>query len=401
MSSGSDLRFVYVAIGENAETVTGEVLAASAAEASASLAGRGLHALTISPRRSRRAAPTRMPLEAAAGGMRTLAELLATDIPLDRALTVMAAAPTRHWTATRLVAVRDAVRSGRTLAAALSDAAVPVPTDVLQFVRAGEESGTRQVALERAADVLEARATRRREIRSALAYPTLIGALAAASLALLVGFVLPKLALLLQDAGAATPAGLQLLLSVNAAARRLAVPAAIAVAVMVVGAQRALRGDPTRRLKLHAAMWRLPIVGPIRRAQSAELGFGMLAEMLTTGVPLVRCLRIAAAGANDLEFSQRLGAVEESVRSGAAPAEAFARHTIADEACVQLVRIGEETGRLAVMLRRAAAREREFSESRLRAAVRALEPALIIICGLAVGGVAASVLSAIYSIRPT
>lgn len=399
MSSESSVLFAYEAVGADAVRVSGQVMASSVDHASSMIANRGLHATKI--RLGRTPTPLgSMPLDAAADGVRMLAQLLETGVPLDRALAVMAASPTRHWSASRLADVRSALSSGRTLAAALRDARVPLPEDALSFIHAGESAGTRQVALDRTAAVLEKRALRRREVRAALAYPAVVAALGIVSLSVLVGVVLPRFATLLLDVGIPVPRSLAILLAVGALGRILIIPLLALTALGAMALRSPWFRNAARVTWVHGVLLSLPVVGRIRHALATERALGMISEMLRAGVPLARSIRIAASAASDHMFVQRLQACEESLRSGLGFARCIEMHKLGDATCVQLVRIGEEAGRLGEMLERAASRERELAETRLRAAVRVLEPALIIGCGIAVGVVAASVLNAIYSIRP-
>lgn len=391
--------FAFEAVGADAARVSGRVMASSIDHAGSLIASRGLHAIRIWAERSDTSA-TAMPLDAAADGVRMLAQLLETGIPLDRALGVMGASPTRHWSAQRLADVRSALRSGRTLAAALRDARVPLPEDALSFIHAGESAGTRQMALNRTAAVLEKRARRRREVRAALAYPSLVAALGAVSIAVLVAFVLPRFASLLVDVGVPVPRSLAVLLAMGAAGRLLFAPAIALLILAVLIMRSAWFRTPQRVGRIHVVLLSLPIVGRIREALATERALGMISEMLAAGVPLARSIRICATAANDAVFAERLEACEASLRSGMQFARCVERHRLGDATCVQLAQIGEESGRLSEMLGRAALREREIADARLQAVVRILEPALIIGCGLAVGVVAAAMLNAIYSIRP-
>jgi len=109
----------------------------------------------------------------------------------------------------------------------------------------------------------------------------------------------------------------------------------------------------------------------------------------------------AAQAAGDAAIQERILAARTSVVAGARPSAAFLTEHALTPIAARLVRAGEETGALATMLAHAARLEGERATQRVRAAVRLLEPALILTFGGLVALVAAALLQAIYSVRPT
>jgi type II secretory pathway component PulF len=109
----------------------------------------------------------------------------------------------------------------------------------------------------------------------------------------------------------------------------------------------------------------------------------------------------AARASGDASLTRRILTARESVVQGRRPSDALSEEAALTPTAVRLARAGEETGRLAAMLSHAAALERERAESMVRSAVRLLEPALILVFGGLVALVAAALLQAIYSVRPT
>jgi general secretion pathway protein F len=118
-------------------------------------------------------------------------------------------------------------------------------------------------------------------------------------------------------------------------------------------------------------------------------------------VPLPNALLHAARAAGDAAISAHLLAARQAVIVGARPSQAIATHDAMTDVAAKLIRAGEETGALASMMAHAGRLEGERAAGRLRMVVTLLEPALILAFSGIVGLVAAALLQAIYSVRPS
>jgi len=121
---------------------------------------------------------------------------------------------------------------------------------------------------------------------------------------------------------------------------------------------------------------------------------------LDSGVPVSAALVHAARASGDAALGARLLATRESVVVGQGIARALAVAGALTPTTIRLVQAGEETGRLSAMFAHASVLERDQADRRLHAAVRLLEPGLILVFGGIVALVAAALLQAIYSVRP-
>ena len=117
-------------------------------------------------------------------------------------------------------------------------------------------------------------------------------------------------------------------------------------------------------------------------------------------MPVSAALIHGARASGDAALGARLLSAREGVVVGQGIARALSAAHALTPTAIRLVQAGEETGRLASMLAHAAALERDQADRKLHAAVRMLEPALILVFGGIVAVVAAALLQAIYSVRP-
>jgi type II secretory pathway component PulF len=267
------------------------------------------------------------------------------------------------------------------------------------MMRAGEAGSGIAAAVRRAADFMEAAAATQRAIRGALAYPILLAAAGAASVALLIGIVLPRFEAILIDLGHALPTVTRIVLTAAAGMRAGALPALLAVIVIAI-LGRTWVGTETGLTQWHRVLLSLPVVGPIRRSAATARVSSALAALLESGVPIAPALLHAARAGGDAALTADIVSARESVLEGSTLARAFeARGTLTPTA-VRLVRAGEETGQVGTMLTHIAKLEGERAEQAVKSAVGLLEPGLIIAFGGIVAVVAAALLQAVYSVRP-
>jgi general secretion pathway protein F len=379
----------------------GTLAATTREEAANALAAKGLFPVELrldaSGGADRRAS---MPTNDLALGLRMLASLLEAGLPMERALAIYATLAPAGWKPEALEAIRASVREGKSLASALAGSPIAIPPVVLGMIEAGEAGSGLAESVRRAAGLMERVAATRAAIRGALVYPAILAVAGTLSVALLVGVVLPRFATIVEDLGESLPASTQFVLAASSGARAMAVPATIFVIVAVLAWRHWLAGSETARAGWHGALLGVPVAGPMRRAASASRVSAALSALLTSGVPIAGALLHVARAAGDAAVSHRLLDARQRVVAGERLSSALTHTDALTASTVQLVRAGEATGDLAGMLEHASRIEGEWAEQRVKGLVRIVEPILILIFGVIVAVIAASLLQAVYSVRP-
>lgn len=296
--------------------------------------------------------------------------------------------------------IRESVRRGESLAAALKESPLRMPGILIGIIQAGEAGSGIANAVRRAADLAESTAAIRAAIRSALAYPAVLAVAGVASVGLLVGVVLPRFAEILADLGQSLPPTTRAVLITAEFVRAGAVPALVSAGLSLL-IWRAWVGTDVGRRAWHGLLLSLPLVGPVRRSAATARTCAAAAALLESGVPIASALAHAASTAGDAAITARTLEAREAVIGGESVARALGSVDAVTPTAVRLIRTGEETGRLAVMLAHAGRLEAERAERAVRSAVRMLEPALILAFAGLVALVAAALLQAVYSVRPT
>jgi type II secretory pathway component PulF len=387
----------YQAARADGRIITGRLDAPSATQAGATLAEQGLSpiALREAPGRERRPAAARRDLALV---FRSIAALAAAGVPLERAL--LASEPlAKGELRTAIAAARQELHEGRTLAQGLMASDGVVPAVVIGMIRAGERGGRLTRAIDEAAAHLEQEAALVAQVRQALAYPLLLATAGLASVLVIGTVVVPKFAALLGDLGDQLPMATRVLLDGSAFLSAHGVPLAAAlVASVAIGT--ALARQPAGRLRLHHALVRLPVLGPIRHSLASARLTRALAGMLQAGMPLLAALDAARDAAGDAAVAARVASARERVAGGEPLARALEREAALTPMALQLLMVGESSGRLAEMCARAGDLAAGESERSLKTLVTLLEPAMVVFFGGLVAFVAAALLQAVYSIRP-
>ncbi len=402
-------QFQYRAVDAEGKVVEGTIEAAEVAAVVARLHDRGLIPMRIGAPAAGKARGLRMTLPALPRLTRrpparslltltqSLAVLLAGGLPLDRSLATLQELAD-HPELRRIVGeVLHAVKGGKSLAEALAQHKFFPPLYV-NMVRAGEIGGFLDAALQRLAEYLERGQALRDDVRAALTYPALLTVAMGGSMLILLVYVLPKFSALFADLGRSLPWSAALVLAVSDAIRGYWWAGLLVLGGGVAAFRYSVR---TPRGRYAWDQWKLRLVGVgtvLRKMEVASLA-RTLGTLLKSGVPMMQALGIVKEIAGNQVIARAVGEVEVGAREGAGVAEPLARTGVFPQLAVQMIAVGEETGRLDEMLLRIA----EHYDRDVRVAIaqftRLLEPVMIVVMGVGVGFVVMSMLSAIFSVN--
>jgi len=334
----------------------------------------------------------------AAEAMRALASLLDAGLPLVRALEVTASSAPDPL-ASVLRDIRARVERGEGVAAACAAHPGAFSAAAIGVIRAGERSGDLVGAFDRLATQLERAGELRARLLSAAIYPAVLAVAGGAAILVLLLFVLPRFAALLEGTGIPLPPSAAILLGISTALRAhwMVLPV-VAAALLAVAAW--LRGTAQGRLAWASALLGAPLVRAVRRDALATECASTLAVLLRGGTPIAAALDDAARAASDPLLTDALQAARRRVVSGSTLRDALAPEPIFGEVFITLVATGEEAGRLTEFLERAATMFERRTERTTKRLVALAEPVMIVIFGVLVGGIALALLQAIYGLNP-
>jgi len=385
----------YRAARADGVMVAGVLDAASASEADTVLVGRGLDPVELAPAAEEtRPAASRRDLAIA---FRAISALVAAGVPLERAVG-SAEGVARGALRETLGAARTALRQGRTLAQALALGRGVVPGVAIGMVRAGERGSRLGEALEHVAAHLEQEAELVARVRQALAYPALLAITGTASVLLIGTVIVPRFAELLGDLGQQLPIATRLLLGGSRLLARFWMVFAVGGVAAVIVAREGLRRGGRRRVEEIALD--IPVIGSLRLSLATARVVRALGGMLRAGMPLLAALDAAREAAGDDAIAARLGRARERVAQGGPLTVSLEREGALGATALQLLAVGESSGRLGEMALRAGDLAAQEAERGLKTLVTLLEPAMIVAFGGLVAFTAAALLQAVYSLRP-
>lgn len=388
----SDYR--YRAARSDGAMTRGVISAHSMGEAAGLLSERGLYPVEITPSVSLiRPAPIR-DLSLA---FRSLASLTEAGVPLDKGLdaTINLARPGLRKL---LAETRMRLREGLSLSQAMALPGSPVPQGIIGLLRAGERSGRIAETLSEIAGDLDGEIESRDRLRQALAYPCLIAVVGSLAAIVMIRFVVPRFASLLGDMGADIPRSTRALLTVSEISTRHW----LVFALMILGAGVMLlesRRRPKGKEAWDRLMLALPVLGPIRFQLASGRFCRALAGALDAGLPLPPALEAASSAAGDMEIQARAARAQELIANGASLQGSLYTERVLSRTALDVLGVGEASGKVSLMARRAADMASKQGETALRSAVGFLEPAMIIVFGGLIALVAIGLLQAMYGLR--
>ncbi|MFT3813871.1 MAG: type II secretion system inner membrane protein GspF [Acidovorax sp.] len=314
---------------------------------------------------------------------RQLAGLVASGLPLERALTALADEAEDERQHHLVAALRAEVNAGASFARALSQHPREFADIYCAVVGAGESSGSLGTVLENLADDLEARQALRAKLIGAALYPAIVTLVAIVIVLFLVGYVVPQVAGVFAGTKRALPWLTVAMMAVSDAVRHYGWLMLLTLVLIAAGARLALARAPFR-LKFDAAWLTLPLVGRLARGYNAARFAGTLAMLAGAGVPILKALQAAAETLNNRALRADALDALALVREGAPLASALAQKKRFPGLVAMFARLGEQTGQLPVMLQRAATQLSTEVQRRAMQLATILEPLLIVVMGLVV-----------------
>lgn len=374
--------FDYQAANAQGRIEKGQLDADSPRGARQLLRGRGLTPVQVSAARSAGSGwgARRLSASELAWATRQLASLLAASLPLEGALSAVIEQAERPHVAQALTAVRADVRAGQRLTVALAARPRDFPPIYRALVGAGEDSGDLARVMERLADYIEERNALQAKVLTAFIYPAAISLVSVAIVIFLLSYVVPQVVTAFVQARQTLPMLTQVMLAASAFVRSWGVWVGLGIAALVVAWRLALR-KPELRLRWHAMLLRVPMVGRFVLGVDSARFASTLAILLDAGVPLLRALEAARQTVGNALLARCADDVSARVREGAALGSALKVQKVYPPILVHLVASGEKTGSLAPLLDRAAQTISREIERRAMALTALLEPTMILVMG--------------------
>jgi len=328
---------------------------------------------------------------------RQLAVLISATVPIVRALRILTKQSESKALQTVIQDVADQVDGGARLSAALHKHKRVFDDFFVYMIRAGETTGRLDEVLVYLADQKEKDFQLRSKILSAMIYPSFIVVVLIAIFIFMMIFVIPKLLGVVSESGAELPWVTKILLSVSSFFTGywwlLLFLLFIAVAGYIV-----MRGKPKGQELIDAAKLRFPIIGGIFHKIYLARICRSLSNLLASGVPVNRSITIVGDVVGNNVFKIIMAKAVEDIEGGRSISQSFAQHSQIPPMMAQMVNVGEETGRLDLILGKLAEFYNNEVDALTSALVSLVEPIIIILLGVGALILVSGVLLPIYQI---
>lgn len=323
---------------------------------------------------------------------RQFAALVNAGVAIVRGLGVLAEQCTNPKLKAALMEISADVQSGVNLSDAMSKHPDCFDGLYVSMIEAGEIGGVLDEVLNRLSKLLEDMARLQNQIKSALAYPTVVGFLATAIFVGMTVFLIPIFANIFKDLGAELPALTQFLLICSEVLRSY-------LSLLVIGVLCALwflyqqyYKTPVGKLNIDTISLKIPLFGDLIQKSSIARFSRTFGALTRSGVPILTSLEIVRDTSGNQVVANAIDAAREEVQQGGMISIALLKKAVFPAMAIQMMTIGEETGQLDAMLMKIA----DFYEDEVEQAVKALtsilEPVMIVV----VGGMVGTILLAMY-----
>ena len=394
--------YVYKSLTQLGKKSQGTITAPSRRDAIARLSTNGENVLDIQEERLRgtslafgfrlRRRPIRL-----STFTRQLATLSASGVPLVQSLNVLIEQTQEPRAVQILSAIREAVEGGSTLADAFAKYPRVFPEILSSMVHVGELGGTLDEVLMQLAELYEKDEALKGEVRGDMAYPTLVLVLGLTSAAFLILFLIPRLENLFEGIGQSLPLPTRVLLGISGFATSQGWLIALLLVAAVAAYRWAIRSHATRLL-IDRCKLGIPWLGKLIRTVAIARFARLLGTLTHAGISIVDGLTIVQPAVGNAVIGDAVHTMSERIHAGESVAGVMRKAGVFPPLSIQMIAVGEETGRIEQMLLRAAeAYEREATAA-TKVMTSMLAPALILFVAAIVGFIILAMLLPIFQL---
>jgi type IV pilus assembly protein PilC len=325
--------------------------------------------------------------------------LIKAGLPILNSLDLLIKQQRNPYLKSLLMNVRERVKGGELLSDAFAGQG-SFPKIYTSTLMAGEKSGNMEEVLTRYIGFQRMALTFKKRLVVSLVYPTLLVTVVVCMLIFLVTYVVPQFAKLYEDMGADLPTVTLIMLNIGNHAQKyfpVAIVGLVAVTLAFWQWKKTDRGSE----RLDRAVLALPLLGNIWLKYQVANFSRMLSTLLAGGMPLVPSMQTAGASMSSRRILNGISEAAVRVREGQPLAKSIEQQKMFPELSVEMIEVGESTGALPAMLNSVAEFYEEDVQNALGAAMALIEPVILIIMAVFVGGILISLYLPIFTLGST
>lgn len=332
---------------------------------------------------------------------RQIATMMASGVPLVQSLDILANGQKNVRFKKLIDSIRTSVESGSTLHESLAEHPVQFDELYISLVKAGEGAGVLDTILATIATYKERMESIKAKVKKALFYPAMIMLVAFVVSAILLIFVIPMFQDTFKQFGADLPGFTLFVLSISEWVQSNGWILALILIGGIAGIIYAKKRSRNFARFLDRTLLKIPIIGAIMHKSSVARYARTLAITFKAGVPLVEALDSVAGATGNIVYADAVKQIQADVAAGHSLNLSMSQVSLFPHMVVQMTAIGEEAGALDSMMVKVA----EFYEEEVNNAVdtlsSALEPLIMVIIGVLVGGLVVAMYLPIFKLAST
>jgi len=395
------MTFKYKALNDKGESKEGVVEAVSKDGAIVALQRRGLVVVSIVNSEDKSIFQMtlfeRVPMKDVVILSRQISTLFEAQVSALKAFSLLASNTENLLLKKKLNTVTDDLQAGSSISGALSKHPTVFSNFYVNMVKAGEESGKLTETFSYLASYLDRQYALTSKTKNALIYPAFVIFVFFAVMALMFTVVVPKLSVMIKDSGQAVPFYTKIVMATSDLFVNYGIFLLIFLVVFAFYIWR-MSTSQAGQTYLDRVKLSFPVVGPLYKKLYLARIADNLDTMLSSGIPIVRAIEVAGEVVGNRVYENILKDAVEKVKGGQSLSEALERHDAMPGIMVQMVKVGEETGSLASILKTLANFYKREVDDAVDTMVSLIEPIMIVGLGIGVGILLTSILVPIYNI---
>lgn len=331
---------------------------------------------------------------------RQFATMIDAGLPLVQCLDILSSQQENSTFKTILLQVKEDVESGSTFADALGKHPKAFNELYVNLVAAGEVGGILDTILNRLAAYIEKALKLKKQVKSAMTYPTTIISIAFVVIAVILVFVIPAFEKMFADFGGALPMPTQIVINISNFVQDYILVIIGTIIGLIVLVKKIYATEKGRETIDHWAL-KAPIFGVLIRKVAVAKFSRTLSTMISSGVPILDGLEIVEKTAGNRTVEKAIAQVRTSISEGKTIAEPLKESGVFPPMVCQMIEVGEQAGAIDTMLSKIA----DFYDDEVDDAVGNLtammEPLLMLFLGTTVGGLVIAMYLPIFKLAGT
>lgn len=388
--------FIFKVIDERDQVVSGTLSAPSIQAAQERLRAVYKNVLVVEEQRAGGSGSAiafkrspRVKIDSLAIYCRQLAVMVSAGIAVNRALRFCSRGEDQNLNLV-MSRVADEVESGKSVSQALNEQPRVFGNIFIALVKAGETSGALDTALVKLADLLEKTVGLQKRIQATLAYPAVIMVVCVCVVAFFTFYIMPQMIPMFESMSVELPLPTRIMMFFATTLQNPWVSGPLAVgsvvlSILAFNAYQNLDKAPEVRYYVDSYLLRLPVLGQLFKLATQSRILFTLATLLDSGVTLSEALQVVEKVANNEVYSRRIRWGREALLQGSSVFAALESHEVFNTMALQMIKVGEETGTLAEMVRRIGQMYEEEVEHTLDQLSSLIEPLIMAVMGMIVG----------------